>query len=130
MTRLIGRLCKRGNALSRPVLMGRGLDGYFSLLACVQFSSLAGAGRVSHDFGGHSEGETPLPIPNRAVKPLSADGTWWATAWESRSPPVLLQRPPSRAASAFPDCHQPTDALTSPPAGNTIAFAPCVGGAS
>src|SRR5207247_4938146 len=28
-TRLIGRLCKRGNALSRPVLMGRGLDGYF-----------------------------------------------------------------------------------------------------
>ena len=44
---------------------------------------------VSTDFGGHSEGETPLPIPNRAVKPLSADGTWCSRAWESRSPPVL-----------------------------------------
>ena len=42
--------------------------------------------------GGYGEGETPLPIPNRAVKPLSADGTWWATAWESRSPPVLHSR--------------------------------------
>src|SRR5436190_20513852 len=68
--------------------MRRGLDGFLLLLACVQFSSLAGAS-VPRDFGGHSEGETPLPIPNRAVKPLRADGTWWATAWESRSPPVL-----------------------------------------
>ena len=25
--------------------------------------------------GGYSEGEPPLPIPNREVKPLSADGT-------------------------------------------------------
>ena len=25
--------------------------------------------------GVHSEGESPLPIPNRVVKPLSADGT-------------------------------------------------------
>src|SRR5437764_3270116 len=39
--------------------------------------------------GGYSEGETPLPIPNRAVKPLSADGTWLERAWESRSPPVF-----------------------------------------
>ena len=47
-----------------------------------------------------SERETPLPIPNRAVKPLSADGTWWATAWESRSPPVLPKsRPPGRLSS-------------------------------
>ncbi len=45
----------------------------------------------------HGEGETPLPIPNRAVKPLSADGTWRATSWESRSPPVLsLGRPSGR----------------------------------
>src|SRR6185295_17007769 len=42
----------------------------------------------------HGEREIPLPIPNRAVKPLCADGTWGATPWESRSPPVLLQRPP------------------------------------
>ena len=63
----------------------------------VQFSSLTGSGgssasgcgaRRSRKFGGNSEGVTPLPIPNRAVKPLSADGTWCASAWESRSPPV------------------------------------------
>jgi hypothetical protein len=36
--------------------------------------------------------ETPLPIPNRAVKHRSADGTWGATPWESRSPPVFLRR--------------------------------------
>ncbi len=42
---------------------------------------------VSHLFGGHSVGVTPLPIPNREVKPHSADGTWLARAWESRSPP-------------------------------------------
>jgi hypothetical protein len=45
--------------------------------------------------GGYGEGETPLPIPNRAVKPLSADGTWPARAWESRSPPVLISKPRS-----------------------------------
>jgi hypothetical protein len=38
-------------------------------------------------------GETPLPIPNRAVKPHSADGTWPSRAWESRSPPVLHHEP-------------------------------------
>jgi hypothetical protein len=26
---VIGRMCKRSNAFSRPVLMVRGLDGYF-----------------------------------------------------------------------------------------------------
>src|SRR5207302_7884092 len=41
--------------------------------------------------GGYGEGETPLPIPNREVKPLSADGTWLARAWESRSPPVFFE---------------------------------------
>jgi hypothetical protein len=38
-------------------------------------------------FGGHSEGDPPVPIPNTEVKPLSADGTAWETMWESRSPP-------------------------------------------
>jgi hypothetical protein len=42
--------------------------------------------------GGLGEGETPLPIPNRAVKPLSADGTWPARAWESRTPPVYFDK--------------------------------------
>jgi hypothetical protein len=38
-------------------------------------------------FGGHSGGATPLPIPNREVKPASADGTRRATSRESRTPP-------------------------------------------
>ncbi len=32
---------------------------------------------------------TPVPIPNTAVKHLSADNTWLETARESRSPPDL-----------------------------------------
>src|SRR6185312_13037851 len=62
-------------------------------------------GRLSRKFPVvHSERETPLPIPNRAVKPFSADGTWGATPWESRSPPVLLSQPApswSRAARVY-----------------------------
>ncbi len=46
---------------------------------------------LSRFSGGLGEGETPLPIPNREVKPLSADGTWLARAWESRTPPVYLR---------------------------------------
>src|SRR3954451_17345299 len=110
--------------------MRRGLDGiYLPFLACVQFSSLAGAS-VPQIFGGHSEGETPLPIPNRAVKPLSADGTWWATAWESRSPPVLDHEAASRGGFVFPGLsltERPSPRLTSPPPEHTMSFAPCVG---
>src|SRR4051812_41573413 len=95
-------MCNRRKAFSRPVLMLRGLDGYFDLPAvagsaggrpCVQFSRSERA-LVSPPFGGDSEGATPLPIPNRAVKPLSADGTWASRPWESRSPPFFLRRPP------------------------------------
>src|SRR5690349_16109688 len=69
--------------------MGRGLDGYlFIYPGLVRFSSSTEA--LSRKIPvAHSEWETPLPIPNRAVKPLCADGTWGATPWESRSPPVL-----------------------------------------
>jgi hypothetical protein len=75
--------------------MVRGLDGFFDfpVWRCAVLKGLR-EGVVSQDSGGHGEGETPLPIPNRAVKPLSADGTWWATAWESRSPPVLPKSRP------------------------------------
>ena len=37
--------------------------------------------------GGHSGGDTPVPIPNTEVKPTCADGTWGVVPWESRSPP-------------------------------------------
>ena len=64
------------------------------MLACCAVLKARG-GAVSTISGGFGEGETPLPIPNRAVKPLSADGTWPSRAWESRSPPVYLHEPPS-----------------------------------
>src|SRR3954453_18039409 len=49
--------------------------------------------RASHKLGGHSDGETPLPIPNREVKPVSADGTRGAIPRESRTPPISLKGP-------------------------------------
>ena len=45
--------------------------------------------RVNKD-GGNSDEATPVPIPNTAVKLISADGTALATVWESRSPPSSL----------------------------------------
>ena len=39
--------------------------------------------------GGNRERETPVPIPNTAVKPLIADGTALVTVWESRTLPGL-----------------------------------------
>ena len=42
--------------------------------------------RFSGDYGG---GETPVPIPNTAVKPSRADDTAGVTLWESRSLPGL-----------------------------------------
>src|SRR3954452_4174822 len=83
--------------------MGRGLDGYFFVapacnrrvmldcFATAVFKGHRGALTIS---GGYGVGETPLPIPNRAVKPHSADGTWLARARESRSPPVYLMKEP------------------------------------
>jgi hypothetical protein len=46
--------------------------------------------------GGYSGGEPPVPIPNTEVKLASADGTWGATPWESRSPPgINVEGPPT-----------------------------------
>ena len=45
--------------------------------------------------GIYVEGVTPLPIPNREVKPPGADGTMWVTAWESRSMPDFILKTPS-----------------------------------
>jgi hypothetical protein len=90
--------------------MGRGLDGFFDpasrafapalrrwypLWRCAVLKDPEKRG-LSTFSGGLGEGETPLPIPNREVKPLSADGTWLARAWESRTPPVSSQH--TRAA--------------------------------
>ena len=89
--------------------MGRGLDGFLSRftprekLRAVPFlrllCSFQGPSRGLAEFGGSGVGETPLPIPNREVKPYSADGTCLARGRESRSPPVFFAtHEPLRAA--------------------------------
>ena len=42
------------------------------------------AGMFSHKFGDDTGVVPPVPIPNTVVKHAEADGTWLATAWESR----------------------------------------------
>ena len=44
------------------------------------------ASLINHP-GDHGGGVTPVPIPNTAVKPSSADGTARAAWWESRTLP-------------------------------------------
>jgi hypothetical protein len=66
---LIGRRCKAGNILSRPVLIDRGLNLY-------NYSLCSFEGTIPEKFPvGYSEGDTPVTIPNTEVKPFSADGT-------------------------------------------------------
>jgi hypothetical protein len=50
----------------------------------------AGSIRPSRFPGGYRSRVTPVPIPNTEVKPATADGTAWVTAWESRSLPGLF----------------------------------------
>ena len=56
----------------------------------------------AHKFsGGCVERATPVPIPNTEVKPLGADGTARATAWESRKPPGLFKKARERNLAGF-----------------------------
>ena len=41
--------------------------------------------------GDYSKRDPPVPIPNTEVKPLSADGTWLATARESKTSPDSIR---------------------------------------
>ena len=50
--------------------------------------------------GDYSKEVTPVPISNTVVKLLSADDTWRAAAWESRTSPVL-QKEAINIASFF-----------------------------
>ena len=45
--------------------------------------------RIYLSLGDDSDEGTPLPIPNRVVKLVSADGTAAETPWESRSSPIF-----------------------------------------
>ena len=79
---MIGRLCNRSNAISRPVLMRRGLDGFSCFSpGIVRFSSSTGA--VSNLFGGEiARGKHLFPF---RTEPLSLS-----------APMVLGGQPPGR----------------------------------
>ena len=94
---MIGGTCKRSNAFSGPVLIARGLDFEHVRCSLWSFEGAPNSALAFTTFGGHSGGETPLPIPNREVKPASADGTRRATSRESRSPPNYFEGPPRAA---------------------------------
>ena len=63
-----------------------------SFVSVVRNSAVGRKARDAQVSGGNGGGETPLPIPNREVKPSSADGTARETVWESRTPPGVLRR--------------------------------------
>ena len=54
-----------------------------------------------HISGDNSLRDPPVPIPNTEVKPQHADGTWLATARESRSSPDSIFLDTSKDASFF-----------------------------
>ena len=76
------------------VLIDRGLDG-FSHYAVFRDRAPFVFGPYTIEYipfrkGDDGGGDTPLPIPNRVVKPASADGTAGVAPWESRSSPIFL----------------------------------------
>ena len=85
--RLIGARCKRGDAFSQRILIGRGLF----LLIHVCESSLRSVTKLVQFLrvGAYCGEVTPVPIPNTAVKLTRVDDTRLATARESRSVPAL-----------------------------------------
>src|SRR4029079_6565962 len=100
ITTSIGGRYKARESFSRPVLISReAWPGYI----VSQVLSVFTASRFGRHplWGGYGGGVTPLPIPNREVKPSSADGTARETGWESRSPPGVNREGPSRKRGAF-----------------------------
>ena len=92
-------MCKRSNALSWPILIGRGLQSNTiepsNLIIFQQISNgyavvnvQSGNRWPSTITGVYGDEVPPVLIPNTEVKLISADGTWLDTAWESMSMPV------------------------------------------
>ena len=50
------------------------------------------AKNIFNDTGDNGEGETPVLIPNTAVKPFCAESTELDTTWEGRTLPVTRKR--------------------------------------
>ena len=84
MTTLIGCRCKGGNVCSRAILIARRLivQIFFNRLreiVCVFFRYVKilvpSKKWKAKNLGWPLQRGSPLPIPNREVKPVSADGT-------------------------------------------------------
>ena len=52
-------------------------------------------------YGGKSKKETPVTMPNTAVKLLHAESSWWETACEGRTLPCLWRISSAGRASAL-----------------------------
>ena len=96
-TRLIGVKCKRGDAFSWHVLIGRGLDpnlamvllnadrGYCSVLRVHTSKEICEKPKCFEHTAGADYAEVPpVPIPNTEVKLRSAEDTWLETTRENR----------------------------------------------
>ena len=70
----------------------------------MELSGITWDSKISGDHGGRV---TPVPIPNTEVKTASADGTWWATAWESRASPEFVSKGTERDLGPLFTCMQP-----------------------
>src|SRR5262245_24865639 len=77
-------------------------------------------------WGGYGGGVTPLPIPNREVKPSSADGTARETGWESWTPPSISQREPRCLSGSGVFVFRGLGALETPRSWPVTARAPAV----
>ena len=96
-TRLIGVKCKRGDAFSWHVLIGRGLDPNLAMVllqatqllfsfegACLQKRYVKSRNALSIPAGADYAEVPPVPIPNTEVKLRSAEDTWLETTRENR----------------------------------------------
>ena len=59
------------------------------------------AKNIFNDTGDNGEGETPVPIPNTAVKPFCAESTELDTTWEGRTLPVTKRDETAKTAVFF-----------------------------
>lgn len=80
---LIGLMCKRGDAFSLQVLIGRGLFLFFHVVLslCIMLCSFSLAGVYGVEV-------TPVPFPNTVVKLFCDDDTWLVTTREISSMPA------------------------------------------
>ena len=66
-----------------------------------QYAKESSGPNRTHDSGDYGEGDPPVPIPNTAVKPFSADGTASFSTWESRTSPDPLRKGPLARVGLF-----------------------------